>query len=399
MSLSTPTTQQLRDNIVAQISAQISQTIPLLPKAFIPVLASVLAGAFILLYKYAGFSLLQEFVAYASWDETVVNGKTIRPLVEWGRLVGVGDPLDATPAELSVQVVVTNPTGFLAAGSQLVFAASGVIYETESAVSLTGWPGNLATVTIVAVADADGNGGVGTIGNLQPGDIVQFANPIPNIARNATVLSQVTTGADAETLDAYRARVVRRFQNKPQGGAYADYQEWADGVAGIANAYPYTGNPGEVNVYVEAVATDDSPDGIPTDAQLDDVAAAIELDVNGLASNRPANAAVNVLPITRKAYNLQVLGLASTDLPGAQSALEQAVDQYLRGREPFIVGLSVLPRLDRITQSAISGVADEAVSAVGGTMTSLTLLDGATPVIAYTLGQGEKSKFGSAVYF
>jgi uncharacterized phage protein gp47/JayE len=396
MSLATPTTQQIQDNIVAQVSSKISQTIPLFPKAFTRVFAAALAGIFILLYKYGGFTFLQIFVATATWDETEVNGKKIRPLVEWGRLIGVGDPLDAQPAQLLVRVTVTNQVGSLPGGSQLLRTETQVLYQSVAARVL-----DAATVdiTVKASSDRDGNGGVGSIGNLQAGDIIQFANPLPNVKRDVVVLSQSVTGADAETLEAYRQRIVRRFQRKPQGGAYADYAGWSESVPGIVAAYPYTGAPGEVDVYVEASeASSGSPDGIPTGAQLAAVVAAINYDVNGLASNRPANAAVNVLAITRKPFNFTVVGLTAPDLPAAKETLEAAVDDHLRSREPYIEGLSSLPRLDRVTAAAIGGVIDDAVSAVGGTVTSVVLLDGITTLNAYTLGRGETCRAGAFTY-
>ena len=102
MATQTPTTQELSAAIVGQIEAQIGQTVPLLPKAFIRVLAKVLAAVFITLYKYIGFIGLQLFVRTASGAATVINGKTITPLIEWGRLIGIGDPLKATAAELTI---------------------------------------------------------------------------------------------------------------------------------------------------------------------------------------------------------------------------------------------------------------------------------------------------------
>ena len=120
MPLQTPTTKQINDNIIAQLEASLNQTIPLLPKAFLRVLAKVLAGVFILLYKYGGWNSLQQFVETASFAETEINGRTLNPLLTWGRQVGVGDPAAATQAELIVDIVVENQTGFLPSGSQLV---------------------------------------------------------------------------------------------------------------------------------------------------------------------------------------------------------------------------------------------------------------------------------------
>lgn len=401
MSLSTPSTAQIADNILAQIEASISQTVPLLPKAFVRVLAKALAGVFTLLYKYAGFIFLQMFVTHASMRETVINGRTVQPLVEWGRLVGVGEPEPATRAELLIEITVEVQTGSLPAGSQLLFASTGVVYLTTAAVAL-----DAATkqVTIRASSDQQGGGGEGSIGNLEPDDIVSFASPLPNVARDAIVISQSVTGADGESEEAYRARILRRFQRRPQGGAYADYQAWGEEVAGIVNVYPYTGAPGEVDVYVEATeASSGSPDGIPTAAQLTAVAESIELDQDGLASRRPVNGAVNVLAISRVEFDLEIEGLhvpAETGLDDAtvQGAISDAVDEYLRAREPFIVGLSVLPRRDRITLAAVSGVADEAATALGASITSVTLNLGGSETAAYTLGNGEKAKLGAITW-
>ena len=90
MSLQTPTTAEISANIIAQLETTLNQTIPLLPKSFLRVLSKTLGAVFILLYKYGGFIFLQQFVATASIKETIINGVTVKPLVEWGRLIGIG---------------------------------------------------------------------------------------------------------------------------------------------------------------------------------------------------------------------------------------------------------------------------------------------------------------------
>lgn len=395
MALVTPTTQQIATNITAQLEAALSRTIPLLPKAFSRVLAKALAGVFVTLYRYAGFSLLQQFVTTATFEETVVNGQLIRPLVLWGELIGVGKPLASTQGELQIAVTVLTQVGSLPGGSQLLYAATGVVYQTVAAVSL-----NAATVTAVARATSDqgGGDGSGTLGNLEVGQVLQFASPLPNVATNAPVSAVSVVGADAELEEIYRARVLGRFQRRPQGGAYADYQQWGTEVAGIRNVFPYTGLPGEVDVYVEAVA---GPDGIPDGTQLADVLDAINFDPDeapsptGLANRRPANAAVNVLPITRTEFDVGITGFTADDPTATLLALDQGVDEFLRARAPFIVGLSALPRLDRVTQGAVAGVVNEIAEANGASVASVTLIRSAVTIIEYTLAHGELAKLGT----
>lgn len=397
MSLSTPTTKEISDNIIAQLEATLNQSIPLLPKSFLRVLSKALAGVFVLLYKYGGFMFLQVFVQSASINETEVNGALFSPLKEWGRLIGVGDPTAATNAELLIDITVENQVGSLPAGSQLVGQINGVTYITIGAILL-----NAAVVqaTVRAVSDQAGGQGEGSIGNLDTDDILSFANPLANVARNTTVVSQVITGANAEPTGVYRQRVLDRFQKRLQGGAYADYEIWGEEVAGIINVYPYTSDcPGQVDVYVEASEeSSGSPDGIPTEPQLQAVLDSIILDENGLASRRPANALANSFPITRMPFDVRVIGLIVDNLAQVQTDIEAGIEEYFLDREPFIDGLSILPRRDRITRSAIGGVVDDVVSAAGGVFSSVIVEQSSIPIELYSLGIGEKSKAESVTF-
>jgi hypothetical protein len=394
-TLVTPTTAQIAANIIVQLEASLSQTIPLLPKAFSRVLAKVLAGVFVTLYKYAGFSLLQQFVATATIEPTVVNGVVIRPLVEWGRLSGVGDPKAAEQAELELSVTVLVQTGSLPGGSQLLYAPTGVVYQTTAAVPL-----DAATVTVVARASSDqaGGDGSGTVGNLEPGQELGFASPLPNIGRTAIVTGTAVEGAEGEETEVYRERIQARFRRRPQGGASADYQQWGTEVAGVRRAFPYTGLPGEVDVYVEST---DGPDGIPSGALLTAVELSIQFDPEespsptGLANRRPVNAAVNVLPIIRTGFDVEIGGFEALDEATTLTEIEEGVDEFLRAREPFLVGLSVLPRLDRVTQGAVAGVVNEIAEANGASVAFVVLRKDGVILQQYTLAHGELAKLAT----
>lgn len=393
MSLTTPTTKEINDNIIAQLEASLNQTIPLLPKSFLRVLAKALAGVFILLYKYGGFIFLQIFVRTASINDTTVNGTVVSPLKFWGRLIGVGDPAPATNAQLIIDITVTNQTGTLPSGSQLVNSDNGVTYITIGGVVL-----NASTVsaTIRAVSDQVGGGGAGVIGNLEPGAIVSFANPLANIDRNAVVVSQSVTGSDSEDVEVYRQRIIARFQKRPQGGAYADYELWGEEASGIINVYPYTGDPGQVDVYSEAtVESSGDPDGIPTAAQLQQVLDLINFDSNGLANRRNANAFVNSYPITRTGFDVNVEGITGVnDLAQVQADVTVAVTEYFLSVEPFISGLSVPPRNDQITRTRLSAIVEDIVTAAAGTFSAagFNFVGVSGSLSFYVLGEGEKAK-------
>lgn len=393
MSLETPTTAEIDAAIIAQLQATLNQSVPLLPKAFLRVLSRVLAGVFILLYKYAGFIFLQMFVRTATIDETDINGVSISPLTAWGRLIGVGDLASATRAELEIEIIVNNQVGTLPSQTQLVGALNGVTYHTIGAVALSSATVN---VNVRAVSDQAGGDGSGAIGNLDVGDEMSFANPLANVERTTTVVTVVTTGADAEATEVYRQRVLARFQQRPQGGAYADYKQWAEEPAGILEAFPYTSvDPGQVDIYIEAtVESSGDPDGFPTAAQLQEALDATIFDPSGVPNRRPANALSNTFSITREEFNVEITGLA-VDNPGqTQQDITDALTEYFLDRGPFIVGLTIPPRKDRITSSAVVGIVDDIVSAVNGIFTSAEIDQGGPPIDLFELGVGEKAKVG-----
>ena len=396
MSVTTPTTAELTENIVAQISAELNQSIPLMPKSFVRVLAKALAGVVILLYKYAGFIALQMFVRTATLDETTLNGRVLRPLEEWGILAGAGSPAAAVRAELVVDVQVTDQTGSLASGTQLLNTDTGVTYLTLSSVPL-----DAATVqvTIRAVSDQQGGGGRGVIGNMEPGEELDFVSPPGAVRRTVTVDSQAVTGADGEAVEDYRQRIIQRFRQRPQGGAAADWQEWSVEPAGIIATYPYTGQPGTVDVYCEATEeSSGSEDGIPTEAQLQEVENAVEFRQDGLPRRRPLNSYPNILPITRTGFDVTVAGLSADDPGAVELSIETACDEYFRGLEPYILGLSVLPRKDVISAPELGGIVQAVVAEAGGTFQSVTVEESGSEVLSRTLGEGEKAKLASITF-
>ena len=213
MTLQNKSIQEINDNIIGGMQSYLNESFPLLPKSFTRVLARVLSGVFVLLYKYCGFIFLQIFVKTASNDPTEINGQIVTPLKFWGDLKGVSPQKAPTQAELTITVTVNNQTGSLISGSQLT-SDNGVTYITEQSVLLNA---STVTIPIKAVADQAGGDGSGTIGNLEVGDTLSFANALANIDRTVTVASQVTTGADRENEDNYRQRIMDSFQKDSTG--------------------------------------------------------------------------------------------------------------------------------------------------------------------------------------
>lgn len=382
------TINDINNTLINQLETQLNQTIPALPRSFLRVLARALAGLYITLYKYTGFIGLQQFVSRASYQATEINGVEVIPLIEWGRLLNVPDPAPGVQAELTASAEVTAQGGTLPGGTQYTNPATGVIYVTVAPVALTG---SAVSLTLRAVGDQSNGGGVGSIGNMENGQVLNLISPVSGIRREATVISTTTPGSDPETEDSYRQRVVDRFQRTPQGGAYADYAQWASEPPTTARAYTYTSTiPGIVDVYIESST---QPDGIPTGAEL-----AAALDAINQPDRRPANAIARTLPITRSAFDVDIVGL-NTPNPGVvQLQIAAALDEYFLSREPFIEGLSVPPRLDRVTRAAVTAAISDVVTADGGFFSEALVERNGAPVVVYTLNDGEKAKLGNVGY-
>ena len=393
MSTQSQTVKQISDLIIAQLETVLNQTIPLLPKAFNRVLAQAIAAVWVVLYKFGGFVFLQGFPSKASSKAVVINGRETIPLIEWGELIGVGSPGLATNAELLIDVPVETQAGFLASGEQLLNSDNGFTYIVTADVPLDA---AVIQANIKAVNDQVGGQGGGVLGNLAPGSVVSFVSNPPNVAKDAVVNSQTVTGANGEDVDVvYRGRVESLFKQRPQGGAYADYKQWGEEVEGIVLVLPYTGAPGEVDVYSEATAASSgNADGIPTPAQLQAVLDSIEKDQDGIPSRRNVNAFVNSLPITRTGFDVTVFGLVVDNTASVQAEIDSAVEEFFFNREPFIDGLSLLPIKNQITKTKVISIVGDIVDLRNGIFNDADFFLTGSPIAlsTYILGEGEKAK-------
>lgn len=394
MTIQPTTITDISDLIINELQTKFNKTLAFLPKAFNRVLAKVLGGVFVVLYKYGGFIFLQMFVETASNEWTEINGKEVKPLTEYGNLVGIGPPTAAVQAEYDMIFYPILPTGAstLKSGTPVLCDINGVTYVTVGDKSYGGGGApSSETVTVRAASDQNGGNGAGTIGNVPDGAIAAFVAPPANINRNVLLDVATVIATDEEGIDSYRARILARFQTPPQGGAYADYALWSETVSQVANAYPYTGDPGQVDVYIE-VNTSVDADGIPPAYVLTNVTNAIEQDLGGLATRRPANAYVNVLAITRTPFVVTVIGLIVDNVTEAQTSITAALQAWFLDREPYIPGWSVGTRKDQIFEAGVAGVVNDVVTSLGGLFTGVTMTEGGVPFSIRILEEGEKAK-------
>jgi len=400
MALENKTIEEIKDLIITQLEAELNQTIPILPKNFNRLLSKVLAGVFIILYKKAQFIFLQMFVSQASFDEIEVLGKKIIPLVEWGKLLGIGNPFPSQQTILKLKLTVISIGQILQSGTQFISNNNGLIYITQQNYTLS------TGIFYINVICTTG----GTEGNLEVDQILNIIDNEGYIDDEAIIDEIIQDGIDSESEEEYRQRVVERFQLQPQGGALADYRIWAQDAPGVYQTYIYTGDPpSNVLIYV---AGDNSiyPYRVPSAALLIEVGNVCTYDPEtGLATRKPVNAIIdpdydetygNVLPIDPHFFDVTVFNLEAEDLPYVKNLIQQSLNSYFFEREPFIKGLSLLPIKNKISQAAIIGLIFDIVNVNNGSFSgaNLILSGSLVPIESYTLGEGELAVFNILTY-
>ena len=364
-----PTTQEIYDTTISSIEAQTGKTVPLLKRAFTRVITWAFAGVVQSLYKRIEFIGLQMFPQFASTKEMTFLGRTFVPLEELGIKNGTGARKLEQTAQYEIVTEVTATGATVTAGATLTSEFSGRTFEVVSDTVITSalfhWPPSNPTPTdwfvVQVVATVSGEDGA-----LISGENLTWDSLPTGLTGDAQQYSTITEGTDEETWEDYRSRVLAREQNDPQGGAYYDYYLWATSVNGVVNAYPYTGDPGEVIVYCEG------PDiSAPSSATLAEVETVINLNESGLATRRPTGARVSVEAITINTYEIIIQGLTSPSIVTTKANIEAAVAAYFEALVPYIEGVSQPPRNNTYRLASLQAVAYSAAAQDGATFNSI----------------------------
>jgi uncharacterized phage protein gp47/JayE len=392
-----PDLNSLYTEIKASFASTYNQNVSPLPKSFLNILSKVLAGLMNAVYKYGNFTSKQIFLKTASFEPVPLDdGTVIRPLVEVARKYGIGEPTPATQAELEAQAIVTA-AGTIPSGTQLTNKATGVIYTTTQDYTVTSGTKNLS---ILASGDATNTGGFGVIGNMEIGDIVTFINP-QITAAEASIVTILTTAADAETADSYRNKAITAAKQERLPNNYLWYREEAEEL-GTVRVYPYTSPAaGFIDIYVKSTL---SGSVIPTQTQLDEVLNAVTFDDSGI-NQLPANiAGINVLPVTTKTFSITISTINSNnEIASIQTAITAALQDLFANYEPYISAIDVTDsRKDLIDTQEINGVVYSTAKALGATVGNITLFEivsgNASTITKYLLDKNELATLTSVDY-
>ncbi len=354
-----PTVTEIRDQIISDIEGKLGITVPWLPKAFIRVLATALAGVLSLAYRFGLWCYKQIFAATADDEALILRG------TQYGL-----SRSPAVRAKITAEATGDDDTEIIA-GTLWTGDDNGLVYQQEETVVITA---GVAAITVECLTAGDA-------GNLLVDDTLTIASPIAGVDDTATVTAAITTGEDRESIEDFRYQVMQREKNKPQGGAAPDYISWALEIAGIAEAYAFRPDPGYVDVYP---LTDDADPAnrIPGSAKLTEVE-----DYLSDTIRRPLNATVSALAFTELEFDVDIADLSPNDAT-TKANIETAITAYMYARRPEQYEDEVNP-INIISAGEITAIA----IAAGAIIATVTLKNaGGSPITSYTLQDSELAK-------
>ena len=370
-----PTAQEIKNRIASDLETAIGQSTPWLPKSWNKAVAGAVAGFVLLNYQAILWTYKQ--IAPDRADEEA--------LVWLGKLVGV-TRRDAIAAVITADVAGTNgytvPTGTRFQVNRQVYQVTA----TDGAIA-----GGIASCTLTALVAGDD-------GNVADDVELAIVAADANLTGVATVTDTTTSGADQETLEQFRKRVVIRYKKRFTGGSPADFELWGLETPHFTWIGPYTSDtePG-VNIIYGKV--DNQTDGIPTGTQLNELEDYLTTDPEtGKRNRKPTTDELDLRPITRYVFDFEI------EIQGGSQTLEaqitEAIDSYLESREPYIEGLSP-ERLDIISAFNLSAEITPLAIDEGATLPSIVIKESETGTVVagnYYLIGGKFPKLGTVTY-
>ena len=330
-----PTLKVILDRMLADLNTSLPGAEARLRRAVLNVLARTMAGAAHLLYGFISF-IAQNVLIDTARTEWLVRHASI-----WGIARNAATFAQGT---VTIQVLVSGSQGSVAVPSNIVIPegtvlqrADGALFLTDAEVTLlagTATVGNPISATAAITAQV-----AGILGNSETGMPFTFASPPSPIALTVIADSPgISGGAEAETDDALRARVLLRVQEPPMGGTAQDYVAWALEVAGVTRVWVFAGELGAGTVVVRFVRDNDVGSIIPDANEVQDVQDHLDIE-------RPVTAAVTVVAPISAPIDMTIA--VAPDTQAIRDAIvTELEDMFLRDSSP---GVTI--RLSRISEA------------------------------------------------
>jgi len=324
MPYSRPTLTLLRQQVAGDINVALAGADGLLRRANLKVIGEVEAGLTNLQFGYLDWIALQA-VPFTSTDEFLQGWGALKNVTQKGAVAASGG------------TTLTGIAGTDIPLGTILVRGDGRTYISTADVAIGGG----GSVEVPAVDQTPG-----AAGNTLVGSVMSLSKAIENVNVNGTVTTAFVGGADVETQDAFRSRVLERYAAPPQGGAAQDYVTWALEIPGVTRAWviPNGAGAGTVVVYPMLDVTEAAFGGFPQ-------------GTNGVATNEPRDVAAtgdqllvaNYIygptrqPVTALVYavapvadpkNFTIAGLNPSNTTMKQAVAAAITDVFLREGSP-----------------------------------------------------------------
>ena len=365
MPFGRPTLTALRNQAVEDITTSgVPGLDGLLRNAVLRVLAWVMAGLAYSEYGYLDW-IARQSVPFTATDEF---------LEAWAALIGVFRK-DATGAS-GFATFNGNAAGLVIPIGRTMTRQDGTPYVAID-VGTTDVNGNV-TVPIGAMV-------MGAATNCDDGTPIAIDDPIAGINASGETTGPVTGGADQETDEALRTRMLAKYRAPPQGGAIADYEQWALEVPGVTRAWCTPNGHGVGTVDIRFMLDDvqaahdgfpQGTDGCATNETRGPTATGDQLNVaNHIWPVQPVTALVYAIAPVPNPIDVELTAL-DPDTPDIEAQITASLnDMFLVRAEP---GGTLYPSDFYEAVLATPGVNHFILSEPSGPVTSLP---GALPVM------------------
>ena len=327
--------QRVRNDVLSRLSAE-----DVLRRTDAEVYARVLGGVAHGLYG---------FIEWLS-KQVIYDTAEAEYLERWCSIWGINRKV-AAPA--TGTVTFTVQAGSLIPSGTLLQALDGVQYQTSTDATVSA---STATASVTALVPA-------AAGNRATGQNLTLVSPVVGVQSTVTA-GLLFGGADVETDDALRARLLARIQQPPHGGTSSDYTPWTLEVPGVTRAWVYPAELGLGTVTVRFVRDNDGTGTaiIPDAGEVAAVQAYID-------ARRPVTAQLIVVAPAAVPLNFTIQGLVPATLTVQVAVQAELADLLLREAVPG--GIILLSHI-RAAISAASGETDYVLTAPLANVTNST---------------------------
>lgn len=215
--------------------------------------------------------------------------------------------------------IVSGDAGVPVPSGLVLERADGIVYDSTSSGVTDG--GGHATVSIRARE-------AGRSGNAISGVALSLAAPVSRIRPSGHVVGTggAGGGAEVESDESLRSRLLFRLRNPPHGGAAHDYVIWAREVPGVTRVFvdPVSSSNARASVGIWFLMDDAYANGIPQ-------AADVSLLRAHLDTLRPAGALLDIAAPTAYPVNLNIANV-NPDTTAVRDAIRAELADLFRTR-------------------------------------------------------------------